>query len=139
MRRPPTSPPRKRKPVPFAFLLEALAPLDPEVRPMFGGHCVYIGDKAVFMLREKPAAPGNPQPDNGVWLIFEDAFDTSPDPAALHHRFPSLRPIQLLDGKIKHWMVLPSDAADFESSVLTACELLLARDPRLGRIPMSRR
>ena len=124
---------------PFPFLLDAIADLHPEVRPMFGGYCVYIGDKAVFMLRDKPASGGDPQLDNGVWLIFEDVFDTSSDPAALHHQFPSLRPIQLLEGKIKHWMVLPSEAADFESSVLRACELLLARDPRLGRIPASRR
>jgi len=131
--------PRQRKPIPYGFLVEALAPLDPEVRPMFGGHCVYVGDKAVFMLRDKAATPGNPELDNGVWLIFEDVFDTSTDPAALHHQFPSLRPIQLLEGKIKHWLVLPSDAPDFEASVLRACDLLLARDPRLGRIPASRR
>jgi hypothetical protein len=139
MPRRPASPPCKSKPIPFSFLLEALAPLQPEVRPMFGGHCVYIGDKAVFMLRDKPITPGNPQPDNGVWLIFEDIFDTSSDPAALHHQFPSLRAIQLLEGKIKHWLVLPTDAPDFESSTLHACDLLLAHDPRLGRIPASRR
>src|ERR1022692_1864670 len=132
------SPRSQPKPIPFPFVLEALAPLDPEVRPMFGGHCVYIADRAVFMFRDKPATLDNPQHDNGLWLVFESDFETSPDPAALHHQFPSLRPIQLLEGKIKHWLLLPADAPAFETSALHACDLLLARDPRLGRIPASR-
>jgi hypothetical protein len=129
----PSTKPR-RKPIPFPFVLEALAPLDPEVRPMFSGHCVYIADKAVLMLRDSPKATQ----DNGLWLIFSESFDATNTPKALHHKFPSLRPIQLLNGKIKHWLLLPSDAEDFETEALQLCDLLLAHDPRLGRIPKSR-
>jgi hypothetical protein len=129
------APKKKRAAVPFPFVVEALAPLNPEVRPMFGCHSVYVGDKAVFMLRDKPASPA----DNGLWIIFEDGFDASSAPEALRHQFPSLRPIRLLEGKIKHWLVLPSDAPDFESSALHACDLALASDPRLGRVPASRK
>lgn len=126
---------KPKKTIPFEFVLEALAPLEPEVRPMFGGHIVYIGAKAVLMLRDSPTTPL----DNGLWLIFAEDFDESSSPAALRHDFPSLRPITVLNGVIKHWLLLPSDAPDFESSALHACELLLARDSRLGRVPKSRR
>jgi hypothetical protein len=37
------------------------------------------------------------------------------------------------------WQVLPADAADFEESAMHACELVLARDPRIGRVPAPRR
>jgi hypothetical protein len=124
----------KRRSIPYPFILEALAPLNPEVRPMFSGHCVYIADKAVFMLRDSDKATH----DNGLWLIFSEDFDQSPSPSVLRSEFPCIRPIQLLNGKIKHWLLLPADAPDFESSALHACDLLLAHDPRLGRIPKSR-
>ena len=129
------SPEPKRKPIPFPFILEALAPLNPEVRPMFGGHSVYIGDKVVFMLRDQVKSPQ----DNGLWVIFGDEFDTANDPKALRRKFPSLRHIQILEGKIKHWMVIPADSPNFESESLHACDLALSHDPRLGRIPKSRR
>ena len=47
--------------------------------------------------------------------------------------------IELLGGVIGHWLLIPSDGPDFEGEALHACELLLRRDPRLGRIPKSRR
>ena len=135
----PLHPNQKRSPLPYPFILEALAPLHPEVRPMFGGHSIYIGDKVVFMLRDRPSTPA----DNGLWLIFtnqEDAeLPTPTHPNPLRSQFPSLRPIQLLEGKIKHWLLLPADSEDFESEALKACDLALAHNPHLGRIPKSRR
>jgi hypothetical protein len=129
--KPLTAKPRRKSP-PYPFILEALAPLNPEVRPMFSGHSVYIEDKIVCMLRDHPKSPQ----DNGIWLVFSETADlTNP---ALKREFPSLRPIQLLGGKINHWLVLPADSSNFESESLHACDLLLAHDPRLGRIPKSR-
>jgi hypothetical protein len=128
------SPKPKRKPIPFPFILEALAPLNPEVRSMFGGHSVYIGDKIIFMLRDQAKSPQ----DNGLWLIFADEFDTSNDSKSLRRQFPSLRPIELLEGKVKHWMLIPADGPNFESESLQACDLAISHDPRLGRIPKSR-
>jgi hypothetical protein len=125
---------RKSTSIPFPFIVDALAPLDPRVRPMFGGHSVYIGDKVVFMLRDHQKSPE----DNGLWLIFANDFDAGDAPKALRKQFPSLRPIRLLSGKIKHWLVIPAKSPSFESESLSACDLLLARDPRLGRIPKSR-
>ena len=37
------------------------------------------------------------------------------------------------------WQVLPVDAPDFEEAALRACELIVARDPRIGKVPGARR
>ena len=52
--------------------------------------------------------------------------------------FPSIRLIGRLGGKIGHWRLLPADSETFESEALNACELLLKRDARFGRVPQSR-
>jgi len=122
----------KQKP-PHAFVLEALAPLNPEVRRMFSGFAVYVKDRIVCMLRDHPKS----RADNGVWLVLSDGTD--PSDLKLRAEFPSLRPIKLLGGKIRHWLLIPSDGPDFEAEALHACELFLRGDRRFGRIPASRR
>jgi hypothetical protein len=122
----------KKKP-PHTFVLDALAPLHPEVRRLFSGFGVYLGDRIVCMLRESERSPQ----DNGVWLVLSES--TNPADRKLRREFPSLREIDLLNGKIGHWLLLPSDGPDFEKEALHACELLLRHDVRFGRIPASRR
>ena len=124
-------PPRQKPPHPF--VLEALAPLNPEVRRMFSGFAVYVGDRIVCMLRDHQKSPR----DNGVWLVLSDSI--SPADPELRREFPSLRSIDLLGDKIRHWLLIPSDSSGFEKEALHACDLLLHHDPRLGRIPESRR
>jgi hypothetical protein len=123
------------KAVPFPFIVEALDPVHPLVKPMFSGFAVYVADKIVFMLRDRPTLTG----DNGLWFVFSEEADMSKKAGSLRSEFPSLREIGLLEGKISHWMVLPVDAPDFESAALRACDLVLAHDPRLGRVPKSRK
>jgi hypothetical protein len=128
--------PRNFKPAqkpPHAFVVEALAPLNPEVRRMFSGFAVYLGNRIVCMLRDHAKCPR----DNGVWLVLSEG--ASPANAQLRREFPSLRSIELLKGKISHWLLIPSDSPDFEQEALHACHLLLRHDPRLGRVPASRR
>lgn len=108
-------------------------PLNPEVRRMFSGFAVYLGNRLVLMLLDSPKHPR----DNGVWLVLSEGTD--PKDPALRHEFPSLRCIELLGGAIGHWLVIPSDSSGFETEALYACDLLLRHDPRLGRIPKSRR
>jgi hypothetical protein len=122
----------KQKP-PHAFVLEALAPLNPEVRRMFSGFAVYLGDRIVCMLRDHKKSPQ----DNGVWLVLSES--TNPADPDLGREFPSIRPIDLLGNKIRHWLLIPSDSPGFDVEALHACDLLLDQDPRLGRIPQSRR
>jgi hypothetical protein len=85
------------------------------------------------MLRDSP----NSVRDNGLWLVLSET--TNPSDTTLRRDFPSLRRIELLGGKIIHWLLIPSDSPTFETESLHACDLLLLRDPRLGRIPKSRR
>jgi hypothetical protein len=122
----------KQKP-PHAFVLEALTPLNPEVRRMFSGFAVYLGDRIVCMLRDHKKSPR----DNGVWLVLSESTD--PADREFRREFPSIRSIELLGDKIGHWLLITSDSPDFEIEALHACDLLLRRDPRLGRIPKSRR
>ena|SRR5580658_1233674 len=128
--------PRAAKPKknpPHIFVVDALASLNPEMRRMFSGFSVYIGERVVLMLREHVKSPR----DNGVWLVLSDGTD--PEDPKLKREFPSLRRIELLGNKIGHWLVIPSDGPNFESEALHACDLLLRHDPRIGRVPVSRR
>jgi hypothetical protein len=122
----------KSKP-PFPFIVEALEPLNPEVRRMFSGFSVCIGDLLVCMLRDHLKSPR----DNGVWLVLSEGTD--PANRTLRREFPSLRKIELLGGAIGHWLLIPSDGPDFEKEAMHACDLLLRHDPRLGRVPKSRK
>ena len=121
---------RQRKKVPYVFVLDALAELSPWTRPMFGCTAVYIEDKIVLVLREKPG----PSPDNGVWLAT-----TIENHDSLRREFPNMRSIQVLGNKVTGWQVLPADTSDFEEAAMHACELVLARDPRIGKVPKSRK
>jgi len=120
---------RKRKPVPHQFVLDAIASLSPVTRPMFGCLAVYVGDQIVFFLRDKPGS----SPDNGVWLATTEQHHET-----LRREFPNMRSVQLLGREVTRWQVLPADAADFEEAALRAAELVLARDPRIGKIPQRR-
>jgi hypothetical protein len=122
----------KTKP-PHAFVVEALDDLRPEVRRMFSGFAVYIGDRLVLMLRDAVKYPE----DNGVWVVLSEGTD--PADAGLRRDLPSLRAIGLLGSKIRHWLLIPSDGADFEKEALDVCGLILRRDARVGRVPQSRR
>ena len=85
------------------------------------------------MLRDHAKSPQ----DNGVWLVLSEG--TSPTDPKLRREFPSLRKIELLGDKIGHWLLIPSDSPNFEIEALHACELMLRGDPRVGRVPKSRR
>jgi hypothetical protein len=121
---------KRPKPVPHRFVLDALAALSPETRPMFGCLAVYVGDKIVLILRDKP----EPALDNGVWLATTEKHHQS-----LRRDFPNMRSIQVLGKNVTGWQVLPVDAPDFEEAALRACGLIAARDPRIGKAPASRR
>jgi hypothetical protein len=121
--------PKQRKPIPHAFVLDAISELSPYTRPMFGCLAIYVSDKIVLILRDKPKNTA----DNGVWLAATEEHHHS-----LRREFPNMRSIQLLGKPITGWQVLPADAPDFESAALRACELVLAGDPRIGKIPGAR-
>jgi hypothetical protein len=50
-----------------------------------------------------------------------------------------MRSIKVLGEKVTGWQVLPSNAQDFEEAALHACDLVLAHDPRIGKVPGARK
>ncbi len=116
-----------KKGPPFAFVLDELAALDPHTRPMFGCTAVYVGERILLVLRERPTGPE----DNGVWLATSREHHES-----LRGELPSLRSIGVLSAQgVTGWQCLPVDGHDFEDEVLRACALVHAGDPRIGKIP----
>ena len=122
--------PKKRKAVPHEFVLEALESLAPVTRLMFGCTAVYIREKILLILRDRQGADA----DNGVWLATTEAHHES-----LRLEFPRMRSITVFGKDVTGWQVLPVDAPDFEETALRACELIAARDPRIGKIPKPRK
>jgi hypothetical protein len=116
--------------VPCEFVIEALTPLAPRVTRFFSGFAVYIGPKFVLILHDRP----NHKADNGVWLATTAAHHES-----LRGEFPNMRSIRMFGTLVTSWQVLPVDAPDFEESAMRACELIAARDPRIGKIPKKAR
>jgi hypothetical protein len=121
---------KRRKPVPFEFVLDALSELDPVTRPMFGCLAIYVGRKIMLILRDKAGE----DPDNGVWLAT-----TLEHHESLRREFPNMRSIGVFGPAVTGWQVLPSDSPDFEETALHACELVAARDPRIGKVPKSKK
>jgi hypothetical protein len=121
---------KQRKQVPHQFALDALAELEPYTRMMFGCLAIYVGDKIVLILRDRPNHPE----DNGVWLATTREHHES-----LRREFPSMRTIHFLGEGVRNWQVLPASARDFEQAALHACELVIAGDGRIGKVPNSRR
>ena len=99
-------------------------------QPMFGCLAVYVEDKIVMALRDKLKNAD----DNGVWLATTPEHHES-----LRREFPNMRSIRLLGKKVTGWQILPVDTPDFEEAALRACELIIAGDHRIGKIPGARK
>lgn len=121
---------KKQKPIPHAFVLDALEAALPETRPMFGCLAVYVGEKIMLILRGKAGK----DPDSGVWLATVPEHHES-----LRRDLPSLRSITVFGSGVTGWQVLPVTGAEFEEEALRACEMVLVGDPRIGKIPGEKR
>lgn len=124
----------RRKRIPHEFVLDAMTAVSPVTRPMFGCLAVYVRNKIVMILRDKPADISGKATDNGVWLATTEEHHES-----LRREFPNMRSIRLLGKKVTGWQILPVEAPDFEEAALRACDLIRAGDHRIGKIPKPRR
>jgi hypothetical protein len=120
---------RPGKAAPHEFVLDAISSLAPTTRPMFGCLAVYVEDKIVLILRDKPSE----RADNGVWIATTREHHDS-----LRRELPPMRSIGVLGGDVTAWQVIPADAPEFEEAALRACKLILEGDPRIGKVPKRR-
>lgn len=96
---------------------------------MFGCYAIYVRGKLVLILRQREEH----KYDNGVWLATAQEYH-----AELIKIFPCIRSIRLL-GKKSAWQNIPVNAEDFEVSVMTACEMILKNDHRIGKFTKSQK
>ncbi len=118
-----------KKTIPFDFVLEELQRTSPYVKPMFGAYGVYVENKIVLILRNR----SNSTEDNGIWLATSEAHHKS-----LQKDFPNMRSIKVFGEGPTGWQVLPLDGDDFEESAFRACEMILNKDIRIGKIPKAK-
>lgn len=121
-----------QKNIPFDFVFEYLEPLPYVVKPFFGCHAIYLGEKIMLILRDKKDHPDV----NGVWLATSHESHES-----LREIFPSMRSVSIFnDGAGETaWQMISSGAPDFESSVMELCKLVRRGDKRIGRVPKQKR
>jgi hypothetical protein len=120
------------KKIPFEFVIENLFSMKPVIRPMFGCHAVYVGEKIMLILRSRI----DHADDNGVWVATSHDHHES-----LKKEFPNMRSVNLLNNGKREtaWRLIPAEADDFEMHVNNICELISKRDPRIGKIPNRKR
>lgn len=115
--------------LPYDFIFDCLPEDRVDIKKMFGHHCLYFDGLMVMFLIAKE---GNP--DNGICLATSKPHITS-----LTKKIGSLRHLESYGADAKDWRLIPADSDEFESDAETACRLILARDPRIGREPKSKR
>lgn len=112
--------------IPFDFVLEELAPLNPVVGRMFGCFSIYLDGKLIFILRDRPTYPE----DNGVWIST-----TAEHHASLLEELPSMRSIAMFGPEPTGSQIIPFESDDFDRDVLRACAMVRRGDLRIGKIP----
>ena len=115
---------KAKKSIPFPFVLDNLFSMEPVVKPMFGSHAVYVEGKIVMVLRDKGDY------DSGVWIGTSKEYHES-----LKKEFPKMHSITIWGTGVTGWQVLSEEEDDFEESVNRLCDLIIKRDPRIGKIP----
>ena len=115
----------QRNRIPFPFVIDELESLRPTVRTVFGFTHVYLDDKLLFSLRDSPTQPGS----NGMWV-----YTTTEHADSLAREFTDLPRRQIWRSGKKAWIVLASRLSEFEEHAFKACELILGRDQRIGRL-----
>ena len=109
----------------FDFVIEQLYSRHPQVKPIFGAHGVYIGNKIICILREKESYPN----DNGIWIASPTENHES-----LKELIPALRKIEMFGANAGDWLLIPSENEDFETYANAFCGLVLQGDLRIGKV-----
>lgn len=113
---------------PYDFFLELLYSIPLRHKKMFGVDAFYIGEKIVFALRKKDAAPE----DDGIWIATKKQHHQK-----LYHQIDGLRHIKTYG--IKTWLLLPEDYALFEEAAHKVAEMIKKNSELIGNIPKPKR
>lgn len=105
----------------FEFILDHLYPLPVRTKKMFGTEAIYVHEHMVLAVRDR----SDKIEDNGIWIGTKKEHHPS-----LLQAFSSLR--YLTHIPLKKWLLLPSDADDFEEVALEICRLIRRGDERIG-------
>lgn len=118
--------------IPFDFIFDYLLPIETTVKPFFGMFAIYSGERLLLMLRERDNQPEM----NGIWIATARGGHES-----LKKELPALRRFSGLKEKDSGngWQMIPATADDFEKTAIRVCELIVRRDPRIGKIPPLKR
>lgn len=116
--------------IPFNFILDYLLPIPTNVQPFFGMTAIYSRHKLLLMLRDRSNEPGM----NGIWIATAKNGDES-----LLNELTELRLVWGPKKKKKEdgWLLLPAKAGAFEETAIRICDLIVQRDPRIGKITRS--
>src|SRR3989338_10534426 len=111
------------KKIPYEFVLDYLLSVDPVVKPMFGCHAIYIGEKIFLILRDKPDHTSA----NGIWIATSKEYHPG-----LKKEIPSLKSIDILSGgkSETNWQMISNENDAFETSAIKICEMILKGDKR---------
>ena len=118
--------------IPFDFVLDHLFSMEPIVKPMFGCHAIYVGEKIMLILRNRE----DHQDSNGIWIATRSEHH-----ASLRKEFPLMRSIAVLsEGKGETgWQMIGTDNDDFETSAIKLCDMIVRADERIGRVPKAKK
>jgi hypothetical protein len=118
----------KKNSFPFPFILDLLSAVEYEVKPMFGCHAIYSGEKILIIVRKKD----NHKDSNGVWIATDHTHHES-----LRKTFNNLQSVPLLSGKGKEtaWQMISYSDGSFEEKINLLCDLIFEGDLRIGKVP----
>jgi hypothetical protein len=118
-----------RREPPFDFIFDYLVPIETEVAPFFGMFAVRSRGKLLLLLRERANEPNM----NGIWVatVGDGAVSLMKELPGSLVRFDR-------KSKKDEWLLIPPDAEAFERSAIHLCDLIVHRDPRIGRMPKPR-
>lgn len=114
---------------PFEFIFDHLLPIEIEVTPFFGMFAVRSRGKLLLLLRDRKNEPDK----NGIWIA------TAGDGAlTLQKELPGALVLFERKSKKDEWLLIHPDSEAFERSAIAVCDLIVHRDPRIGRVPEPR-
>lgn len=114
---------------PFDFIFDYLLAIELMVKPFFGMFAIYANSKLLLLLRERNNEPEK----NGIWIAtVGNSVET------LKKDLPGSQVLFERKSRKDEWLFIPADDDAFERSAISLCELIVRRDPRIGRIPKPR-